>query len=101
MFATMEQIVISFDISCEKLGYDGAAELRREISQRLDKVLRDAEIGKWAGGACGLDTMEIFIRTDKPDTVIPIIKSTLAGHRLQPLMEIKRQESDVNPTDRN
>ncbi len=89
MFPAMEQIILSFDISCEKLGYEDAGDLRREISKLLDKALRDAEIGKWAGGSCGLDTIEIFVRTDKPDTAIPIIKSTLAGHRLLPLMKIK------------
>ena len=89
MFAAMGQIILSFDISCEKLGYDDAGDLRREISKRLDKSLRDAEVGKWAGGTCGLDTMEIFIRTDKPDKAIPIIKSTLAEHRLLPLMKIQ------------
>jgi hypothetical protein len=89
MFSVMEQIILSFDISCEKIGYDDAGDLRRDISKRLDIALRNAEIGKWAGGACGLDTMEIFIRTDKPDAAILIIKSTLAGHRLLPLMEIK------------
>ena len=87
----MKQIILSFDISCEKLGYEDAGDLRREISKLLDKALRDAEAGKWAGGSCGLDTMEIFIRTDKPDTAIPIVKATLAGHRLWPLMEIKRK----------
>ncbi len=85
----MKQIILSFDISCEKLGYDEAGDLRRDISKLLDKALRDAEIGKWAGGSCGLDTMGIFIRTDKPDEAIPIIKSTLAGHKLLPVMKIK------------
>ena len=85
----MKQIILSFDISCEKLGYEDAGDLRRDISQELDKALRYAEIGKWAGGSCGLDTMEIFIRTDKPDTAISIIKSTLAGHKLLPVMKIK------------
>ena len=85
----MKQIILSFDISCEKLGYEDAGDLRREMSKLLDKALRDAEAGKWAGGSCGLDTMEIFVRTDNPDTAIPIIKSTLAGHRLLSLMKIK------------
>ena len=91
MVSAMEQVILSFDISCKKFGYDEAADLRRDISQRLDKALRDAEIGKWAGGACGLDTMEIFIRSDKPDEVVPIIESTLAGHWLLPLMKIKNE----------
>ncbi len=85
----MKQIILSFDISCEKLGYEDAGDLRRDISKLLDKALRDADLGKWAGGSCGLDTMEIFIRTDNPDTAIPIIKSTLAGHWLLPLMKIQ------------
>ena len=85
----MKQIILSFDISCEKLGYEDAGDLRRDISQELDKALRYAEIGKWAGGSCGLDTMDIFIRTDKPDEAIPIINSTLAGHKLLPVMKIK------------
>ena len=81
MFAAMEQIILSFDMSCEKLGYDEAGDQRRDISKRLDKALRDAEIGKWAGGTCGLDTMEIFIRTDKPEEAITLIKKMLEGHR--------------------
>ncbi|MBC8391669.1 MAG: hypothetical protein H8E17_03750 [Deltaproteobacteria bacterium] len=85
----MEQLILSFDISCEKLGYDEAGDLRRDISKLLDKALRDAEIGKWAGGTCGLDTMEIFIRTDNPETAVSIIETTLVGHRLLPLMKIK------------
>ena len=89
MFAAMEQIILSFDMSCEKLGYDEAGDLRRDISKRLDKALRDAEIGKWAGGTCGLDTMEIFIRTNKPEEAITLIKKTLEGHRLLPLLKIK------------
>ena len=85
----MEQITLSFDISCQKLGYDEAADLRRNISKRIGKALRDAEMGKWAGGACGLDTIDIFIRTDQPEDAVTLIKKTLEGHWLQPLMEIK------------
>ena len=101
MFFAMEQIILSFDISCKKFGYDEAADLRRDISHLLDKALRDAGVGKWAGGTCGLSTMEIFIRSYKPDVAIPIIESTIDGHWLHPLMEIKRPSSDVNLKDRN
>ena len=101
MFSAMEQIILSFDISCKKFGYDEAADLRRDISHLLDKALRDAEVGKWAGGTCGLSTMEIFIRSYNPDEAIPVIESTIDGHWLRPLMEIKRQALDTNPTDQN
>ena len=87
----MEQITVSFDISCQQLGYDEAADLRRDISKRLGKALRDAGIGKWVGGACGLDTMDIFIRTEEPEEAIPLIEKTLAGHWLLPLMTFNRQ----------
>ena len=87
----MEQITLSFDISCQQLGYDEAADLRRDISKRLGKALRDAGIGKWVGGACGLDTMDIFIRTEKPEEAIPLIEKTLGGHWLLPLMTFNRQ----------
>ena len=36
IFAAMEQIILAFDMSCEKLGYDEAGDLRRDISKRLD-----------------------------------------------------------------
>lgn len=86
----MEQIIISSDISCEKLGFDDASDLRKEISEKLDKALKDAEVGEWSGGACGLETMEIFIRSENPDAVIMVFKSTLANNPLLPYMKIKQ-----------
>ena len=78
----MEEITLSLDISSKKLRSDEAVDLHREISQELDKALRDAEMGKWIDGYCGIDIMAICIQTDKPDTAIPVIKSTLAEYQL-------------------
>ena len=77
----MEEIILSLDVSSKKLRWDEAANLRREISREIDKALRDAEIGKWVDGYSGLDIMTICIQTDKPDTAIPTIKSTLAEYQ--------------------
>ena len=85
----MEQIILSFDLSCQELGYDQAASLRKDISQRLNKALRDDGAGKWTGGACGLDNMEIFIQTQTTEKAVSVIEATLSGHWLCELMEIK------------
>ena len=87
-----EEIILSLDISSKKLGEDGVAdELSKEISQELDKALREAETGKWVGGSSALETMQIIIRTDEADTAIPIIKSTLAGYQFFPPDRIEKQ----------
>lgn len=84
----MEKITLSLDVSSKKLRWDEAANLRREISQELDKALRDAEIGKWVDGCSGIDIMTICIQTDKSDTAILAIKSTLAEYQFFPPAEI-------------
>ena len=79
-----EQIILSLDISTKKLKSDETADLHRKISQDLDNTLREADIGKWIDGYCDLDIMVVCIQTEKPDSAIPIIKSTLAGHQFYP-----------------
>jgi len=46
----MIEIILSFDISKRRLGYEDAGTLRGEISDRLDKALKDAGVGRWVGG---------------------------------------------------
>ena len=85
-----EQIIVSLDISLKKIGEDEVVDLYNEISEELDKALREAETGEWVGGASALKTMQIFISTDKADTAIPIIKSTLAGYQFFPPDRIEK-----------
>ena len=87
----MEQIILSFDISCERLGFSDAADLRREISELLDNALKAKKCGKWAGGSFALDTMQIFIRSDNPDAAISVINETLCDNPLFKSMRIKQQ----------
>lgn len=87
----MEQIILSFDIKDQKLSYDEAADLRKDISESLDKALREGEAGKWTGGTYNLHSIEIFIRTDKPGKTVPIIERVLDGHWLRPFMVIVRE----------
>ena len=86
----MAQIILSFDIYSEKLGLKDAADLRRELSQKLDKALKDAKVGKCTSGSSGLYIMEIFIRSNHPDAAISVIKSSLANNPLLPYMKIKQ-----------
>jgi len=88
----MEEITLSFDISEKHLGYDEAGTLRHEISDRLDKALKDAGVGRWVGGTCNLVSMEIFLKATDPDKGVEIINSVLADHWLFPLMEIRYQK---------
>ena len=84
----MKQITLAFDISPKHLGYDEAADLRREISEQLDKALKDAGIGKWKGGTCKFDSMEIFLAVADPDKAVEIIQYALADHWTFPMMKI-------------
>jgi len=88
----MEEITLSFDISEKRLGYEEADTLRGEISDRLDKALKDAGIGRWAGGTCNLVSMEIFLKATDPDKAVEIINSSLVDHWIFPLMEIRYQK---------
>ena len=88
----MEEITLSFDISKKRLGYNAADTLRNEISNRLDKALKDAGVGRWSGGTCNLVTMEIFIKVTDPKKAVEIINSALADHWMFPLMEIRYQK---------
>ena len=81
---TTEQIILSLDISTKKLKSNETADLHKKISQDLDKTLREADSGRWVDGYCDLDIMVVCIQTEKPDSAIPIIKSTLAGHQFYP-----------------
>lgn len=87
----MKQIVLSFEISHEKLGYEDAANLRNELSQELDNALKHAGVGKWVGGTCDLNYIDIFIRTDNPDAAISVIESTFANNPLFPYRKIKQK----------
>ena len=79
-----EQIILSLDISTKKLKSNETADLSKKISQDLDKTLRDADMGRWVDGYCDLDIIVVYIQTEKPDSAIPIIKSTLASHQFYP-----------------
>ena len=79
------------DIKDLKLSYDEASDLREEISEKINKALRDGGIGKWTGGTYNLYSIEIFIRTDKPDEAIRIIERVMHGYRLRDCMEIIRE----------
>lgn len=86
---SMEKIVLSFGISHEKLGIEDSTDLRRELSQEIEKALKDAGVGKWIVGSSSLYVMEIFIRSDNPDAAIAVVKSNLAKNPLYPYMKIK------------
>ena len=86
----MERITLSFDISKSHIDYDGASDLRYDISTRLDKALRSANSGKWVGRSYTKDIIEIFVKVNDSQEAIPIIQDTLKDHWLLPLMEITR-----------
>ena len=87
----MERITLSFDISESHINYDGASDLRQDISTRLDKALKSANSGKWVGGSYTKDYMEIFIKIDDYQQALSVIQATLKDHWLLPLMEITRR----------
>ena len=87
----MERITLSFDISKSNLDYDGASDLRHDISSRLDQALRSANSGKWVGGSYTKDIIEIFIKVNDSQEAFPIIQATFKDHWLLPLMEITRR----------
>jgi hypothetical protein len=87
----MEQIILSFDIKGQRISYDEASALRKEISDSVDKALRDAGAGKWTGGSYNLHSIEIFIRTGKPEDAVQIVERVMDGHRLRDCMAIVRE----------
>ena len=92
----MERITLSFDIEKSHIDYDGASDLRHDISTRLDKALKSANSGKWVGGSYTNEYMEIFVKVDDYQQAIPVIQATIEDHWLLPLMKITRR-SDQRP----
>jgi hypothetical protein len=61
-YRTMERITLSFNIpQTQKMDYDEASDLRKDISTRLDAALKEAGVGKWTGGMHTKDHIEIFL----------------------------------------
>ena len=87
----MERITLSSDISKSNLDYDGASDLRHDISSRLDQALRKANSGKWVGGSYTKNIIEIFVKVNDSQKAILIIQDTLKDHWLLPLMDITRR----------
>jgi hypothetical protein len=92
----VERITLSFDIEKSHIDYDGASNLRQDISMHLDKALKSANSGKWVGGSYKNQYMEIFVKVDDYQQALPVIQTTLKDHWLLPLMEITRR-SDQKP----
>ena len=77
-YRTMERITLSFNIpQTQKLDYDEASDLRKDISTRLDAVLKEAGAGKWTGGMHTKDHIEIFVMVNDYKKALPVIQSTL------------------------
>ena len=93
---TVERITLSFDISKSHINYDGASDLRHDISTRLDQALKSATAGKWVGGSNTKEYMEIFVKVDDYQQALSVIQTTLQDHWLLPLMKITRR-SDQKP----
>ncbi len=91
-FPPMEEITLSFDISEKRLGFEDSGILRGEISDLLDKALKDAGAGRWTGATSNLARMEIFLKVTDSDQAVDIINSALADHWIFPLMEIRNKE---------
>jgi hypothetical protein len=87
----MERITLSFNISqTQKMDYDEASALRKDISMRLDVALKEAGTGKWTGGMHTKDHIEVFVNVNDYDKARPVIKSTLKDHWVFPYMKIQR-----------
>ena len=82
---------MSSDISKSHIDYDGASDLRQDISTRLDKALKSANSGKWVGGSYTNEYMEIFVKVDDYQQALPVIQAMLEDHWLLPLMKIIRR----------
>ena len=95
----MERITLSFDIEKSHMNYEGASDLRDDISTRLNKALKSANSGKWVGGSYTNEYMEIFVKVDDYQQALPVIQATLKDHWLLPLMKITRR-SDKKPRHR-
>ena len=87
----MERITLTFNISqTQKMDYDEASNLRKDISMRLDEALKEVRAGKWTGGMHTKDHIEIFLLVNDYDKALPVIQSTLNNHWLFPNMKIQR-----------
>jgi hypothetical protein len=91
----MERIILAFNISqTQKMDYDEASSLRKDISTILDAALKEAGAGKWTGGMHTKDHIEIFLMVKDYEKALPVIQSTLGGHWLYPYMKIKRDTGE-------
>ncbi len=87
----MERITLTFSISqTQKMDYDEASNLRKDISMRLDEALKEAGAGKWTGGMHTKDHIEIFVMVKDYNQALSVIQSSLKVHWLFPHMKIKR-----------
>jgi len=89
----MQTIILTFDIpQSKKLDGNQISELRKEMALQLDKVLREAGVGKWSGGLQSLGRIKIFLAIDNCRQALPVIKGTLKDHWLLPSMKISRSK---------
>ena len=95
----MERITLSFDIEKSHMNYEGASDLRDDISTRLNKALKSANSGKWVGGSYTKEYIEIFFKVVDYQQALSVIQTTLKDHWLLPLMKITRR-SDQKPRHR-
>ena len=95
----MERITLSFDIEKSHMNYEGASDLRDDISTRLNKALKSANFGKWVGGSYTKEYIEIFFKVVDYQQALSVIQTTLKDHWLLPLMKITRR-SDQKPRHR-
>ena len=91
----MERITLSFNISqSQKMDYNEASSIRKDISARLDEALKEVGAGKWTGGMHTKDHIEIFVMVNDYEKALPVIQSTLKDHWLFPYMKIKRNNEN-------
>jgi hypothetical protein len=95
----MERITLSFDIEKSHMNYEGASDLRDDISTRVNKALKSANSGKWVGGSYTKEYIEIFFKVVDYQQALSVIQTTLKDHWLLPLMKITRR-SDQKPRHR-
>jgi len=86
----MEQIIISFDISSQKLGDNEAADLGEHTSKLINRALFRSSMGSLFGGTYSRNIIRILIHSENPEESIHIIKSTLANNPLRKHMRIKQ-----------
>ena len=89
----MEQIIVSFDISSQKLGDNEAADLGEHTSRLINRALFRSSMGSLVGGTYSRNTIRIFVHSENPQESIHIIKSTLANNLLRKHMRIKQDHN--------